>query len=320
MTAWTAQGGRYDRAAMEGLVDGGQREIGESILIGPLGFGCRRLAERPLRDATVLIETAIDCGMNLIDVSDVDGTGADGEVGASELMLGQVLAKVPSMRHRVVLATRAGVAPGVPYDSSSRYLRTACEASLRRLGVDVIDLFQLHRPDVFTHPGEIADALVTLHEQGKVREVGVSNHSPAQVMALQAHLPIELVTTQPEYSAANLTALRDGTLDQAMELGLTTLAWGALAGGRLGDGGAVGSGELPPALLATLDRIAAREGADRAAIALAFVLAHPASPVPLIGTLHPERIKASLAALSIGLDRSDLYTIVAASEGRQPPV
>lgn len=312
---------------MEGLVDGGQREIGESILIGPLGYGCRRLAERSLREATTLVETAIDCGMNLIDVADSDGWDGSSGFGASEEMLGRVLSSTPTMRQRIVLATRCGVAAGVPYDSSSRHLRAACDASLRRLGVDVIDLFQLHRPDVFTHPGEIADALVTLREQGKVREVGVSNHSPAQVMALQAHLPIELVTTQPEYSAANLSALHDGTLDQSMELGLTTIVWGALARGRLGDeadptdrtGRAGPVGSPRPALLATLDRIAEREAADRAAVALAFVLAHPASPVPLIGTQRPERIKTALTSLTVTLDRSDLYEIVAASEGRELP-
>lgn len=301
---------------MDGLVDGGQREIGESILIGPLGYGCSKLADRSMREATTLIETAIDCGINLIDVADADGFDGELGFGASQEMLGRVLATAPTLRQRIVLATRSGVAAGVPYDSSSRHLRAACDASLRRLGVDVIDLFQLHHADVFTHPGEIADALVTLHEQGKIREVGVSNHSPAQVMALQAHLPIELVTTQPEYSAANLGALRDGTLDQAMELGLTTLAWGTLAGGSLGDGCPSGDGSVRPELLATLDRIAAREGVDRSAVALAFVLAHPASPVPVLGTQRPERIKAAVGALTVTLDRTDMYEIVAASDGR----
>jgi predicted oxidoreductase len=255
--------------------------------------------------------------MNLIDIADVYGADQGGAgFGACEEMLGRVIASSPTIRQRMVIATKAGVVPGDPYNSSSVHLRTACEASLRRLGIGTIDLFQLHRPDLFTHPGEIADALVTLKEQGKIHEVGVSNHTPAQIMALQAHLPIEIVTTQPEYSAANLTALRDGTLDQAMELGLTTLAWGPLGGGRLGDGGGNANvASVRPALLATLDRLAEREGTDRAAIALAFVLCHPASPVPLIGTQQPDRIKVAVAALRVCLDRSDLYAIIEASEG-----
>ena len=294
-------------------MDGGQREIGESFLIGPIGYGCWRLTTTSVADASTLLETAIDCGMNLIDVADIYGLDHGGTgAGCCEEMIGRVLATSPTIRHRMVLSTKAGIIPGVPYDSSSRHLREACESSLRRLGVDTIDLFQVHRPDVFTHPGEVADALVTLREQGKIREVGVSNHSPSQLMALQAHLPIEIVTTQPEFSAANLSALRDGTLDQALELGLTTLAWSPLGGGRLGDGDRAA---IRPELAATLDRLAEREGADRATIALAFVLSHPASPVPLIGTQQPERIKAAVAALHVRLDRQDLYEIVQASEG-----
>jgi aryl-alcohol dehydrogenase-like predicted oxidoreductase len=296
-----------------GLVDGGQREIGESFLIGPIGYGCWRLTTASLPEAATLIETAIDCGMNLIDVADVYGLDHGGSgAGAAEEILGRVLASSPTLRQRIVLATKVGIVPGVPYDSSSRHLRDACDASLARLGVDTIDLFQIHRPDLFTHPGEIADALVTLKDQGKIREVGVSNHTPAQIMALQAHLPIEIVTTQPEYSAANLRALRDGSLDQAMELGLTTLAWSPLAGGRLGDDGGEG---VRPALIAALDRLAEREGTDRAAIALGFVLSHPASPVPLIGTQQPERIKAAVAALHVRLERRDVYDLIEASEG-----
>ena len=298
-------------------MDGGQREIGESFLIGPIGYGCWRLTTTSAAEAATLVETAIDCGMNLIDVADVYGLDHGGSAfGWAEEMVGRVLASSPTLRQRIVLSTKAGIVPGVPYDSSSRHLREACEASLRRLGVDTIDLFQVHRPDLFTHPGEVADALVTLRDQGKIREVGVSNHTPAQVMALQAHLPIEIVTTQPEFSAANLAALRDGTLDQAMELGLTTLAWSPLGGGRLGDGGGAG---VRPELIATLDRLAEREGAERAAVALAFVLCHPASPVPLIGTQQPERIKAAVAALHVRLDRRDVYEIVQASDGAPLP-
>jgi predicted oxidoreductase len=299
----------------EGLVDSGQREIGESFLIGPVGYGCWRLDPTSVEHADRLVQTALDSGINFIDTADVYGTGANGSgFGSAEATLGKVLGAHPSLRGRMVLATKAGIVPGVPYDSSSRHLREACEASLRRLHTDRIDLFQIHRPDLFTHPGEVADALVTLHEQGKIREIGVSNFSPAQVMALQAHLPLELVTTQPEYSAARLGALRDGTLDQAIELGLTTLAWSPLAGGRLATGDGV-----RPELMSVIDELVKREEVDRSAIALAFVLAHPASPVTLVGTQQPERIVRSLAALQVHLERVDVYRIIEASEGAALP-
>ncbi|HEU4842309.1 MAG TPA: aldo/keto reductase, partial [Ilumatobacteraceae bacterium] len=149
-----------------------------------------------------------------------------------------------------------------------------------------------------------------LREEGKIREVGVSNHTPAQVDALRAHLPFPLASNQPEYSAVHLDPLRDGTLDACMRDGITPLAWSPLAGGRL----ATGEG-LRPELLAALDAIAAREGVERSTVALAFVLAHPSAPVALIGSQRPARIAASTQALTVHLDRADVYGIVQASEG-----
>jgi predicted oxidoreductase len=213
-----------------------------------------------------------------------------------------------------VLATKGGITPGVPYDSSG--LVAAAEASLRRLRTDVIDLYQVHRPDLLTHPAEVAAALDALVRAGKVRWVGVSNHTPAQLEALAAYLEAPLCTVQPELSALALGALDDGTLDQAMRLGLTPLAWSPLGGGRL-----LAEGAAAPqvaAVAAVLDELAAREGVDRAAVALAFVLAHPSRPVPIIGTQRPERIRAAAAAARVHLDRRDWYRIVAAA-GRPLP-
>jgi predicted oxidoreductase len=130
------------------------------------------------------------------------------------------------------------------------------------------------------------------------------------VSALAAHLPFPIVTNQPEFSAVQLDPMRDGTLDHCMERGIVPLAWSPLAGGRLATGD-----DIPPELLAELDRLAVREGADRSQIALAFVLAHPSSPVAIIGTQNPERIRASTAALGVTLERSDVYAIIQASEG-----
>jgi predicted oxidoreductase len=221
-----------------------------------------------------------------------------------------VLAGAPGLRDRIVLATKGGIRPPVPYDSSPDALRAACEDSLRRLQVDVIDLYQVHRPDMFTHPAELAATMAALRDEGKIREVGVSNHTPAQVAALQAHLPFPLVSNQPEYSAVHLDPLRDGTLDACMRDGVTPLAWSPLAGGRLATGDGVA-----PDLLAALDDIAGREGVERSHVALAFVLAHPSAPVAIIGSQNPDRIVASTAALGVRLDRADVYRIVQASEG-----
>ena len=297
------------------LVDSSPRTLGDLGAVGPLAFGMWRFTDADLARRRLLVETAIDHGMTLIDTADVYGLDWNGTgFGTVEEALGEVLRTTPGLRDRMVPATKGGIRPPVPYDPSADGLRRACEDSLRRLGVDTIDLYQIHRPDIFTHPAEVAATLTALHDEGKIREVGVSNHTVAQTVALDAHLPFPLLSTQPEFSAAHLDPMRDGTLDHCMTVGLTPMAWSPLAGGRL----ATGSG-LPDELVNVLDEIASRERTDRASVALAFVLAHPARPIAIIGTQRPERIATSLEAARVTLDRADVYAIVQASEGRPLP-
>lgn len=300
---------------MSSLVDRSPRNLASLGPVGPLAYGQWRYTTDDDGAARALIETALDAGLSLVDTADVYGLDWGGTgFGAAEELLGRVLATTPDLRARMVLATKGGIAPPTPYDSGSDALRAACEASLRRLQTDVIDLYQIHRPDLLTHPAALAATLAELRDAGKIREVGVSNHTPAQVDALRAHLPFPLVTNQPEYSALHLDPLRDGTFDACMRDGTVPLVWSPLAGGRLGTGEGVA-----PDLLAVLDRLAARESVDRGTIALAFVLAHPAQPVAIIGTQRPERIIASTAAFDVSLDRADVYAIIQASDGRPLP-
>ena len=297
------------------LVDSSPRTLGDLGAVGPLAFGMWRFTDADLARRRLLVETAIDHGMTLIDTADVYGLDWNGTgFGTVEEALGEVLRTTPGLRDRMVLATKGGIRPPVPYDSSADGLRRACEDSLRRLGVDTIDLYQIHRPDIFTHPAEVAATLTALHDEGKIRAVGVSNHTVAQTVALDAHLPFPLLSTQPEFSAAHLDPMRDGTLDHCMTVGLTPMAWSPLAGGRL----AAGAG-LPDELVYVLDEIASRQRTDRAWVALAFVLALPARPICRIGTQRPERIATSLEAARVTLDRADVYAIVQASEGRPLP-
>jgi aryl-alcohol dehydrogenase-like predicted oxidoreductase len=295
----------------DSLVRTAPRPLGSLPPVGPLAFGQWRFTSGDLAGSQALLEAALDAGMNLVDTADVYGLDWGGTgFGEVEANLGRVLAAAPQLRDRMVLATKGGIRPPIPYDSSPTALRSACEDSLRRLGVDVIDLYQIHRPDLYTHPADVAATLTALREAGKLREVGVSNHTVAQTEALQAQLGFPLVSTQPEYSVVHLDPMRDGTFDRCLRDGTVPLAWSPLAGGRL----ATGEG-LRAELLAELDRLAAREGVDTSAIALAFVLAHPAAPVAIIGTQRPERIAAATAALGVHLDRADVYTLVQASEG-----
>lgn len=279
--------------------------------VGRLGFGCWRLTTASTEEAAHLVEGAVDLGCTLVDTADVYGLDWGGSGwGSCEERLGSVLAARPGLRDRMVLTTKGGIIPGVPYDSSAPYLTSACEASLRRLGVDHVDLYMVHRPDMLTHPEEVARALLGLRSRGLIGAIGVSNHTVAQVSALQAHLGEPVAAVQPEYSVAATGALRDGTLDQAMQHGAAVLAWSPLAGGRVASGDG-----LRPELTAVLDRLAEEHSSTRTTIALAFVLAHPSNPVALLGTQRLERVAEAVAAASIHLTRSECYAIIQASEG-----
>jgi aryl-alcohol dehydrogenase-like predicted oxidoreductase len=294
------------------LVDPSARRLGcSTIEVGPLAFGCWRFTHDDPDAARRTLDAALDAGMNLVDTADVYGLDWGGAgFGANEELLGRVLRSSPALRDRMVLATKGGIRPGVPYDSSSAGLQAACDASLRRLGTDAVDLYQVHRPDLFTHPAEVADALGALRTAGKIREAGVSNHTPAQVEALRELLPFPLATIQPEWSVTQLAPLRDGTLDLAMRAQLTPLAWSPLAGGRVVSGDGVRA-----ELLDVLDELAGRERVDRVGIALAFLLAHPSRAVAIVGSQRPDRLAQAAAATSVRLDRVDCYRLVEASEG-----
>lgn len=298
---------------MNNLIDTSTRALGDQIKINPIGYGCWRLVNMPVGDAQARIETALANGMNLIDTADVYGLDWGGTAfGSAETLLGQVLAAAPELRNQMVLASKGGIIPGVPYDSA--YLEEACNNSLQRLGVEQLDLYQIHRPDMLCHPQETARVLEGLVTSGKVRTLGVSNHSPSQTSALMAYLPLGIVSQQPEYSALHLDPLFDGTFDQCMEHGQTVIAWSPLAGGKLASGQ-----EVPTALLEVLQELAAREGVDQATISLAFALAHPARPVALVGSINLERIANAKRALDVTLSRADVYRVMEASLGESLP-
>ena len=286
-----------------------------AMSFGRYGLGLWRFTTESVADATRLISVAVDNGVTLLDNAAVYGRNWGGKgFGAAEELLGAVLRQSPALRTKVCVATKGGITPGVPYDQSPATLRRECEESLKRLGVERIDLYQVHRPDLFAHPRETAETLMALRREGKIDRVGVSNFTPAQHEALAAHLAVPIETTQPEYSAAALGPLRDGTFDLCMRDGVVPLAWSPLAGGRL-----VTGENVRPELLAVIDDIAKARGTSREQVAYAFVLSHPARPVVLLGTQKPDRIVAAASSPVQSLDRTELYRIVAASEGRPLP-
>ncbi len=285
------------------------RRLGVSDLeVGPISYGCWRFAGTSVSDAHAKIERALDNGMNLIDTADIYGRGGPG-FGAAEALLGDVLRTEPTLRDRMIIATKGGISPDVPYDSSRAHLIEACDASRRRLGVDVIDLYQIHRPDLLAHPAEVAATLGELVDRGWVRHVGVSNYSAAQLDALLAHCEGPIVTSQPEFSLWHLAPLDDGVLDRCLQHRITPLAWSPLGGGRIGH---------DDLLTTVIDEIAAEHGVTRTAIALAFVLGHPSRPVAIIGTQQLDRIDEAATASRVVLQKPELYRLIVAA-GRNLP-
>lgn len=286
------------------------------LAVAPLGWGMWRFSGVDISSARARIDAALEIGCTLFDTADIYGLGPQGGFGAAEELLGRVLRAAPSIRAGIVLATKAGIRPGVPYDSSAAYLIQACEASLRRLGIEQIDLLQVHRPDMLTHPAEVARAFETLHRQGKIRAAGVSNYTAAQTRALLAHLTLPLASLQPELSALAVGPLDDGILDLALEREVAVLAWSPLAQGRLAAPNSALSADAPAARVITaLEAMSVRTGTPRMALAYSWIMAHPARPIPLIGSQDPARIRALAAAYAVAWTRAEWYAILTAARG-----
>jgi predicted oxidoreductase len=290
------------------------------LAVAPLGWGMWRLSQSGAASPRERVEAALEAGCTLFDTADVYGYSRGSGFGTAETLLGAVLREAPQLRARMVLATKAGITPPVPYDSSAEHLLEACDASLRRLGVDTIDLFQIHRPDVLAHPAEVAQALERLRRAGKIREAGVSNYGAAQLDALAAHLPFALASVQNEFSPLAIEPLADGTLDAAMRRGTAVIAWSPLAQGRLATApGALAEDARTDRVIAALDAIARRDGTPRTAVAYAWIMAHPSRPIPLIGSQDPARIREARSAYAVHLTREDWYRILVAARGARLP-
>ena len=164
-------------------------KLGQSDLeVGVMSYGCWRQCTITVAESRPVIEAALDAGMTLIDTADIYGGGSSWGFGGAESMLGQMIKESPHLRDAMVLATKGGITQNPPYDSSYDYLVRACEGSLKRLQVEQIDLYQIHRADLLAPVTEVARALSHLVDSGKVGHIGVSNFSPSQYNALQSQL------------------------------------------------------------------------------------------------------------------------------------
>ena len=283
--------------------------------VAPLAWGMWRFAGRSRDEAARLVHAALDAGINLLDTADIYGFDGAGGFGDAEALLGEVLAAEPGLRSRMVLATKGGIRPPLPYDQSPAYLAEAIDASLQRLKTERVDLWQIHRPDILSHPQEVATALDKAVAAGKIGHVGVSNFTQLQTAALGAFIGQPLATTQPEISPLRIDPFENGELDQAMVLGLVPLAWSPLGGGRLANP----QTSREQAVAAALDTVATEQNVSRTVAAYAWLMAHPAGIVPIVGTQQADRIAEAFEALTMRWTREQWYAVFTAARGEKLP-
>ncbi len=309
------------------------QRLGASSLVGSrIAYGCWRLggSEGEVAPADVAVTgvravlAAVDAGYTLFDLADIYGGGD------SERIFGRALSQSPGLRSRLNVASKCGIRkPGDPspespyrYDFSADYIVGSVEGSLKRMGIEHLDLLMLHRPDILMDPHEVAGAFLRLKDAGKVLEFGVSNFRPSQVTALQKALPLPLAVHQVEISLHQRMALDDGTLDHCLSSEMTPMAWSPLDKGRLGAGDPSPSGhpdgDARRRLRTALDALSAATGFSRAVLAIAWLLKLP-GVVPVVGSTQPDRIRDLARATEVSLDRDTWYRLLETARGARLP-
>lgn len=301
-----------------------------SLLSTRLAYGCWRLPETmnpsemtPEAEARGrrAVIAALEAGYNLFDNADIYCCGH------AERIFGEALRQVPGTREKIIIATKCGICfPGGSeatdqrhYDFSAAHIVRSCEGSLKRMQVETIDLYQLHRPDFLADPEEVAAAFSQLRQSGKARYFGVSNFRPSLITALQSACPMPLIVHQVEISLAKLDCFTDGTLDQCFIEQLTPLAWTPLANVFKGDDGNTSSPGRATELLSALDSIARAHGVSSSVVALAWLLKHPSKIIPIVGSTNPGRIRDAVKADEVELSREEWYQLLVAARGEPVP-
>ena len=293
--------------------------LGE-VEVSRIVYGKWRLADggvdRSVAHVRAKVEACLEQGITTIDQADIYG---DYE---SEGVFGAMLRESPGLRERMEIVTKCDImltSSKFPdrrvkhYDTTPEHIRASVDDSLSRMGIERIDVLLLHRPDPLMDPHATAGALEALVAEGKVRELGVSNFKLHDWTLLSSALSRPLVTNQIEVSLAALEPFANGDLAFLQERGVPPMAWSPLGGGALVSGPEGG------ALRTVMARVARERGVDLAAVAVAFLLRHPARILPVMGSNNLERIAAFSEALAVGLDRETWFELYAAALGHEVP-
>ena len=290
-----------------------------------LVYGCMRICgdgtRGDLERGKRAVRAALDAGYTHFDHADIYGAGR------CERLFGELLRESPGLREGILLTTKCGVrmagdpsdAAPARYDLSADHIRESVEGSLRRLGVERIDLLLLHRPDHLFDVDEAARVFDALEASGKVAHFGVSNFSPSQVELLRSATDQTLLVHQVEINLHNIDALERGTLDQCRRLEISPQAWCPLGGVAYPAWGSTFTDEDERRLGAEVERQRSVYDVPGSVVALAWLLAHPAGILPIVGSTTPSRIEEATRALDLEYSREDWYRLLEARNGRPVP-
>lgn len=287
------------------------------LMVPPLAIGCMRICDTDFKTAEKLIDTALSHGACYFDHADIYGAGRCEEIFSKAIHMS------PAVREKIYLQSKCSIRPGIAYDFSKEHILASVDGILKRLNTEYLDVLLLHRPDALMEPEEVAEAFDLLHDSGKVRHFGVSNQNPMQIQLLMKYVRQPLHINQLQFSITNSNMItqglhvnmlddgsinRDGSvLDFCRLNDITIQPWSPFQYGFF-EGVFLGS-EKYPKLNQTLDALAEKYNVSSTAIALAWILRHPAKMQPVTGTMNPSRLLDCILALDITLMREEWYSI-----------
>ena len=301
-----------------------QIQLGKSGMQVPaVAVGCMRIKNLNEKEVAAFINTALENGANFFDHADIYGGGA------CEELFGKALKLTDVKREDLFVQSKCGIIRGVMYDLSKEHILASVDGILKRLDTEYLDSLLLHRPDALVEPEEVAAAFDELERSGKVRHFGVSNMKPMQIELLQKYVKQPLSVNQLQVSAAHSSMIsngvevnmltngavdRDGSvLDYCRWKDITIQAWSPLQYRSGTIKGAFFQYDDFSALNQTLEEMGGKYGVSAAAMAVAWLLRHPAGMQVLIGTMNAERFDELCKACEIQLTREDWYQIFKAA-------
>ena len=299
--------------------------LGKVLPGSAIALGCMRMAALDDATADKVVHVALENGIDFFDHADIYGGGK------SEEIFGRVLKNNPGMRDKIVLQSKCGICKGL-YDASKEHILEAADGILKRLGVDYLDSLLLHRPDALMEPDEVAEAFETLHRAGKVRYFCVSNENAGQLALLERAMPGKIIINQLQFSVAHTgmvdagmnvnihsdhAIVRDGSvLDYCRLHDITIQAWSPFQYGMF-EGVFLGS-EKYVELNEEIRKVAADHGVSDSAIAVAWIMRHPAGIQTIIGSMNPTRIADIAKAQDVNLSRPEWYRLYLAAGNPLP--